>query len=100
MNELLKGSERTYLRGQAHALKPVVKVGKSGITEPLLKAIDEALEARELIKIKFIGFKEQKEELLEEISHKSRCHRVGFIGNIAILYRQNPDPKKHKIKTA
>jgi RNA-binding protein len=100
MKETLKGSERTNLRGQAHALKPVVKIGKSGLTEPLINAIDEALEAHELIKIKFIGFKEQKEEFIAPITEKTRSHFIGLVGNIVILYRENPDPKKRKIKTA
>ena len=94
----LKGSTRTYLRGLAHKLKPVVQVGKNGLTEDLYAAINEALESHELIKLKFIDYKESKKEFSQEISDKTKSELLGIIGNIAIYFRQNPDIKKRKIK--
>ncbi len=49
----LKGSDRKYLRGLAHNLKPVVHIGKAGLAPSVLTAIDEALDHHELIKIRF-----------------------------------------------
>jgi RNA-binding protein len=48
----LKGSQRKYLRGVAHSYKPLVQIGKEGLSEGVLGAIDDALEAHELIKVK------------------------------------------------
>ena len=94
----LKGSVRTYLRGLAHHLKPVVMVGQSGITEGFIGAVNDALDTHELIKIKFNSFKQQKKTLAEEIEQKTRSEMVGLIGNIAIFYRQQPDKEKRKIQ--
>ncbi len=93
----LAGSQRTYLRGLAHKLRPVIQVGKNGITPELIKAVDEALTIHELIKIKYGDFKEEKKELSEDIAQQTSSETVGLIGNVVILYRQNPDEEKRRI---
>jgi len=97
--EQLKGSQRKYLRAQAHHLKPLVIIGVKGVTESLLDSINVALEDHELIKVKFAEFKESKKEISEEIARTTGSERVGLIGNIAIFYRQQPDPEKRKFDT-
>jgi len=92
--EALKGSERKYLRAQAHHLKPIVIIGVKGVTEQLLDSVDTALKDHELIKVKFAEFKESKKELSEEIAKATESEQVGLIGNIAIFYRQQSDPAK------
>ena len=96
----LKGSQKKYLRGLAHNLNPSAFVGQKGITETLIGEIDQALEARELIKIKFNDFKEkeQKNTLIKEIAKATQSHIAGMIGHVAILYRQNVDVEKQHIK--
>lgn len=96
--EKLKGSQRKYLRGLAHKLKPVVQVGKLGLTEELLTAVREALDAHELIKLKFMEFKDEKAALSQEIADKTDSELIGRIGNIAMFYRQQPDPDKRRIR--
>ncbi|MDD4092712.1 MAG: ribosome assembly RNA-binding protein YhbY [Smithellaceae bacterium] len=98
--EPLKGSQRKYLRAQAHHLKPLVMVGAKGVTEQLLGSVDLALKDHELIKVKFGEFKEAKKEISAEIAQATKSELVGLIGNIAILYRQHHDPKKRKIHVA
>ena len=93
----LKGSQRTYLRGLAHNMRPVVQVGKNGITKELIQAVDEALESHELIKVKFVDFKEEKKALSQDIGEQTNSTPVGMIGNIAIFYRQQSDKEKQKI---
>jgi len=95
----MKGFQRRYLRGVAHGLKPVVIIGQKGCTDKLLAAINEALNTHELIKIKFIDFKEKaaKEKIIGSLEQKAFCEMVGGIGHIAILYRRHPDPEKRKI---
>ncbi|HOE71384.1 MAG TPA: ribosome assembly RNA-binding protein YhbY [Deltaproteobacteria bacterium] len=97
MAKSLTGAQRKYLRGLAHSLRPVVQAGKNGITPELLRAVDEALEHHELIKVKFVDFKEEKKELTEEIAERTSSEAVGLIGNVAILYRRQPDEKKRKV---
>ena len=96
--EPLKGSQRKYLRAQAHHLKPIVIIGVKGVTKNLLDTVDNALENRELIKVKFAELKESKKEVSKEIAKATKSEQVGLIGNIAILYRQQPDPEKRKFK--
>ena len=98
--EELKGYQKKYLKGLAHGLKPVVYVGQKGILPAVLKAVDEALEAHELIKVKFVDFKEKerKEACIAEIVAASAARRVGLIGHMAIFYRPARDPQKRKIR--
>lgn len=96
--EQLKGSQRRYLRSQAHHLKPLVIIGRNGINEQIIGAVDLALRDHELIKIHFGEFKEAKKEISAEIAQATTSEAVGIIGNIAIFYRQHPEPEKRKIK--
>ncbi len=94
----MKGSARKYLRSGAHHLKPVVIVGKNGVSAQLIGSVDLALKDHELIKVKFGEFKEAKKEISSEIAQSTKSDVVGIIGNIAIFYRQHPEPGKRKIK--
>ena len=96
--EQLKGAQRKYLRSQAHHLKPLVIIGRNGINEQVIGTVDIALKDHELIKIKFGEFKEGKKEISAEIAQTTKSEVVGMIGNIAIFYRQHPEPEKRKIK--
>ena len=95
----LKGYQKKYLRGLAHSLKPVVLIGQGGLTDPVLKAIEEALEIHELIKIRFNEAKDKKSKknMATIIEKTSRCELAGNIGHTTIFYRQNSDPQKRKI---
>ncbi|MBU1054609.1 MAG: YhbY family RNA-binding protein [Proteobacteria bacterium] len=95
----LKGYQKKYLRGLAHKLKPYVFVGQKGLTESLVKSVSDALEVHELIKVKFLDFKEKamKEEISSEIEKMAECELAGIIGHIATFYRQNKDPEKRVI---
>ena len=97
--ERLKGFQKKYLRGVAHGMKPVVLIGQSGLTPGVIKAVDEALETHELIKIKFNDFKEkdQKKEIVEVIETDTSSEMVGMIGHLAIFFRKHRDPEKRKI---
>jgi RNA-binding protein len=94
----LKGSQKKYLRAQAHHLKPVVMIGAKGTNSQLIGSVDTALKDHELIKVKFGDFKETKKEISQEIAGKTKSELIGLIGNIAIFYRQHPEPEKRKIK--
>ena len=95
----LTSTQAKFLRGLAHALKPVVFVGQKGITDALIKSAVEAFQRHELIKIKFIDFKEkeQKKEIAAAIENTTDSRMAGMIGHIAIFYRPHSDPDKRKI---
>jgi len=95
----LTSIQTKYLRGIAHGLKPVVFLGQKGLTEALISSTEEAFDRHELIKIKFIDFKEkkQKTKMAESLEIRTGSHLAGIIGHIAILYRQHADPEKRKI---
>ena len=99
VNEL-KGYQRRYLKGLAHRLKPVVDIGHKGMTAAVLRSIDAALEAHELIKVKFIDEKEKtrKRQCLQMAASRSGSHIVGLIGHTGILYRPCSDPTKQAIR--
>jgi RNA-binding protein len=93
---MLKGSDRRHLRGLAHHLKPVVQVGKHGLIENLITTVSQALDAHELIKVKFVDLKQQREELSQIATRTGAA--AGLVGNVAILYRQHSETEKRKIR--
>lgn len=95
----LQSFEKKYLRGLAHRIKPVVFVGQRGVTSTLIKAVNDALDCHELIKIKFNEFKqkEQKKMLCKKIERSTNSTLVGMIGHIGIFYRPQTDLSKHQI---
>ncbi len=95
----LKGFQKKHLRGLAHGLKAAVFIGQKGITDTVVKSIEAAINCHELIKVKFIEFKEkeQKKDMADAIAEKTNCEIVGIIGHTAIFYRQHSDPEKRKI---
>ncbi len=96
----LSGFQRKYLRGLAHGLKPVVFIGHKGMTDAVVQTLHEALSGHELIKVKFIDFKEkdQKKKIAHLIEKKAMCDMVGMIGHIGIFFKPHQDPDKRKIK--
>ena len=93
----LSGSQRKYLRGVAHGYKPLVQIGKGGLSESVVRAIDTALEANELIKVKIVAERDEREQFVPLIEARTTCECVGTVGRMAILYREHPDPEKRKI---
>jgi RNA-binding protein len=89
----LTSTEKKKLKSAAHHLKPVVQIGKKGLTVSLITAVDNALESHELIKIKFLEYKDDKDKLSIQISDNTSSEIICIIGNIVILYRE----KKEKI---
>lgn len=93
----LTKTQREFLRKQAHDLKPLVQVGKNGLSDNLLDSVGQALDAHELIKVKFQDFKDEKRELTDEIVAATGSQLISIIGNIAIIYREQRDPQLRKI---
>lgn len=93
----INGQQKRKLKSIAHHIKPVIYIGKNGVSESLIAACDKSLFDHELIKVKFIGFKDEKRELLESIEVQTGAELVSLIGNVAVLFRQNEDPERQRI---
>lgn len=95
----LQGFQKKYLRGLAHGIKPVVFVGQKGVTDAVILSMEEALNAHELIKVKFIDHKEKeaKQALSAELQQRTGSCLAGSIGHMAIYYRCHKDPKKRQV---
>lgn len=89
--------QRSFLKSLANPLKPVIFIGKGGLDAGLLQAARSALDDHELVKIKFLEFKEQKIEMCHQIEHECQCQQVGMIGHVAIFYRKSSRAEKTKI---
>lgn len=94
----LTSTQRKYLRKIGQQLDPVIIVGKQGVTDMLVRAVTQALEAHELVKVRFNEFKEEKRVLAEEIERRTGSHIAGMIGHVALFYKQHPDQDKRKIE--
>jgi RNA-binding protein len=87
----LTTSQRRALRARAHALNPVVSISQKGLTATVLQEIDRSLKAHELIKIRiFDTERERREALLAEIAAALECSPIQHIGNILVVWRENP----------
>ena len=95
----LTGSQAKYLRGLAHGLQPIVFVGQKGLTDAVITSAQVAFNRHELIKVKFVDFKEkkQKKELAAALEINTGSLMAGMIGHVAIFYRPHEDPEKRKI---
>jgi len=95
----LPPKRRRELRARAHALKPVVWVAQSGMSEGAMREVDRALTAHELIKIHAVGGDRQaREALLETLCRALSAEPVQIIGKTLIVFRarapQEPQPAK------
>ena len=86
MNQLTTEQVRSF-KAEAQRLKATLKLGKEGMSPQFLTALDDALKNRQLVKVKFDGFKEQKKELAPQLAEKSASHLITRIGNVVVLYR-------------
>jgi len=90
--------QRKHLRGLAHDLEPVVHVGKHGLTDELVRQVEQALDAHELIKLRFVAGKREKGELVVALCARTGAAAAGVVGHVALLYRPQTDPEKRRIR--
>lgn len=98
MLDPLPNPQLRKLKAAAQLLEPMFKVGKAGLSEGFVKSVSEALDLHELVKIKFVEFKEQKRELGEQLADKTASHLVMRVGHVVVLHR--PKPSKPAVEIA
>ncbi len=91
----LNNAEKRLLRAKAHALHPVVQIAEKGLSDSVLKEIDRALLAHELIKARVENDdRSLRETYCTEICSHLNAQKVQSIGKILVLWRENPEKKK------
>jgi RNA-binding protein len=84
----LTSKQRQFLKGRAHALSPVVRIGKGGLTGGVVAETKTALRAHELIKVRIeVEDGKERREAGRQLAADTDAHLVGAVGKVAILYR-------------
>ena len=93
---MLSGKQKRYLRSLAVNEKAIFQIGKDGLSENLFSSVNEALEARELVKISILKTCESSiDEIKVELISKTNCELVQTIGKTIVIYKPS---KEHIIQ--
>ncbi len=100
--EALTKKQQSHLRSLAHHLRPVLHVGKEGVTETAARAVEDAFNTRELLKIKVLeGAPETAKESGAALAASIKgAHLVQVIGRTVVLYRRHPTKPEIKLPKA
>jgi RNA-binding protein len=93
---MLTPREKKLIKKLSHDLKPLIRIGKNGVTPATIANIDKALNNHELIKIKYLEHKDQKNTLTRQITEETGSELINRIGNTIVLYREGPHPQKRE----
>ncbi|HEX3762367.1 MAG TPA: ribosome assembly RNA-binding protein YhbY [Kofleriaceae bacterium] len=89
---MLTGKQRRHLRSLGHELKPVVQIGRGGIDDGVVAAVDRALADHELIKVKLGEAAElDRHDAAEAIAQQTGSEVAQVLGNTLLLYRADPE---------
>jgi len=92
---MLTGKQKRFLRSKAHHLNPIFQVGKGGVSENMTKQLEDALEARELIKVSILqNCDDDKDEVAEQIVSQTKAELVQLIGHTIVLYKESKENKE------
>lgn len=98
---MITSKQRATLRAMANGLETIFQIGKGGIDANFIKQVNDALEARELIKLRVLENSEYTaREACTELCGKTKADAVQVIGTRFVLYRFQRDAKKRKIQLA
>lgn len=92
---MITGKQRTYLKGLAHNIDPITQIGKEGITEAFINQLNDALEARELVKVSI-----QKNSMLDtkeaanEVARLTNGEFVQAMGRRFVIYKKSKNNPK------
>lgn len=91
----ITSKQRAYLKGLAMTMDPIFQIGKSAVTPEIVFAIEEALDARELIKINVLqNCPDNPKEMAQTIAERTHSLVVQVIGKKIVLYKEGKDDKK------
>jgi RNA-binding protein len=95
--DALSNKQLSWLRSEAHHLNPTVQIGRQGLSEHVIGKVAQELAAHELIKLKFLDFKDEKRDICAQIAQDTDSVLVSLVGNVAVFYRQHPEANRRKI---
>jgi len=96
----MTGKQRRHLRAIAHSLKPILNLGKQGLSQQIKNEIKAQLMDHELIKLKVLDTCPlTKKECAEKLSLDTEIEVVQIIGKTLLLFSQNPEDPKIKLTT-
>jgi RNA-binding protein len=88
-------SQKKHLRGLGHALKPLILIGESGLSDSVRAEFESTLDHHELIKVSVrVGDRKSRDSIIAELCTSSGAELIQRVGNMALLYRENPEKKK------
>ncbi|NIV18974.1 MAG: ribosome assembly RNA-binding protein YhbY [Woeseiaceae bacterium] len=91
----LSEAQKKRLRGRGHKLKPIVTVGGAGLSGSLLEEFASSLDHHELMKIRVrVGDRETRDAIIARLCRDSGAELIQRIGNVALVYKENPDKSK------
>lgn len=92
---MITTKQRATLRGMANTMEPIFQIGKGGINDNLIQQIDDALEARELIKISVLrNSDESTRALCGQVTERTGADPVQCIGSKFVIYRKSKEKQK------
>ncbi len=96
----MTGKERAAFRAKANHLEPLFQVGKGGMSDALIKQTDDALKARELIKVKVLleSSPITPRETADELAKATGAEVIQVIGGVIVLYRESPELKEKALQ--
>ena len=95
---MLTAKQRQYLKGLAHPLAPVVRIGKAGATASVVAETKKSLASHELIKVRIeVDDGDERRAIAEKLASETDSHLAGTIGKIAILYREREEEPEIKL---
>ncbi|MBM3859506.1 MAG: YhbY family RNA-binding protein [Verrucomicrobia bacterium] len=83
----LTNQEKRRLKEQAHHLETVVRVGKGGLSASVLASVEQALRARELIKVRLDHERDERDVLAREVAEATGAELIWQVGKVAVFYR-------------
>ena len=87
--------QRAYLKSLAMTMDPIFQIGKNSMTPELTKAVTEALQARELIKISVLkNCADDPRDLADMMAERTKSQVVQVIGKKIVLYKEGKEKKK------
>lgn len=94
----LSESQKKYLRGLGHALKPVIMVGDAGLSDSVRAEFQGAIDHHELIKVRVrVGDREARDAIIQSLCEQSGAELIQRIGNVALLFRENEERKRIRL---
>ena len=89
---MLSAAQRRQLKARAHKLEPMVMIGTKGLTDEVVKEVDVALKAHELIKVRAAGLeREQRDDALKALCQRTGAESVQSIGKVFVIYRKRDE---------